>query len=177
MDICKSYFNYVVETRCGIPVVYVDGTKTDWEKIKTAVNYLLPKFDLSDWMLKLNTILDKIINTFDGNIDVEFFKNIYKYRSMSGGDEVTGWINDLFPYIVEPVEYGSKRTWNIVKKNETILKLETCNFPSSISSVPFVWEYLGIPYNMNFFAGFCGFNETYEGAVRARKNFFIAYEK
>jgi len=173
MDITKSYFSYVVETRCGIPSVFVDGAKEDWLKIIEAINYLLPKFDMQEWAAELTIIVNKILDTYDGNIDTNFFNSIYKYESGSGGDSVTGWINDFFPYIVE------RRTENIIKKvlsrsMRSGACLQTANFPSSISSVPFVWEYYGEKHNMNFFAGFCGMEET-ETGIRPKKNFFIGH--
>jgi hypothetical protein len=173
MDITKSYFSYVVETRCGIPTIFVDGTKEDWVKISDSINYLLPLFDMQDWATELNIIIGKIIDTYNGIIDKDFFNSIYKYSSGSGGDSVTGWINDFFPYIVE------RRTENIIKKvlSSSMRNgpcLQTSNFPSSISSVPFIWEYYGEKYDMNFFAGFCGLEET-ENGIRPKKNFFIGH--
>ena len=178
MDITKSYFSYVVMTKCGIPIVYIDGDKQDWQKMLESINTLLPQFELSDWAKELSTIIINIINTYEGDVNKDFFQNIYKYQDMSGGDIITGWINDFFPYIVKPSWKGEDK---IVKKITMTVgyragSLKSANFPSSISSVPFIWDYHGVKHDMNFFAGICGFNETEEGAIRPRKNFFIAYK-
>ena len=178
MDITKSYFTFVVFTRCGIPTVYVDGTKEDWLTILGSINELLPKFGMEEWATQLSDIICRIVTVYDGNIDIPFFENIYKYESHSGGDAVTGWINDFFPYIVS--DRGEEIIKKVVTTEGNYFKpagsLSTANFPSSICSVPFVWDYFGTKYNMNFYAGFCGFDESQMDAIRPRKNFFIAYK-
>ena len=41
MDICKSYFEFVVRTRCGFPRITLTGTKGDWIKIYQKTEKLL----------------------------------------------------------------------------------------------------------------------------------------
>lgn len=173
MDITKSYFSYVVMTKCGIPVVYIDGVKEDWLTILGSINTLLPMFELDEWAKKLSNIICEIISVYDGNDNKEFFNNIYKFKSMSGGDIVGGWITDFFPYIVETKGRGKNATQEFVKAGNNF---RTEHFPSSICSAPFLWDYYGQKINMNFFAGFCGFDESQYEAIRPRKNFFIAYK-
>ena len=170
MDMCKNYFDYRVRTRCGIPNIYIDGTKADWEKIVDNINYLLPKFELSFWLPKLTNILNKIISTFDGDVDTRFYSSFYKYQSMSGGDTVDGWITDLFIYI-------SDESAGIIPKKDTLYSaMGTDNFISSVSVVPFIWEYYGTNYNMNFYSGILGF-DIVDGVIRTKKNFFITYRQ
>ncbi len=166
MDITKNHFNFTVRTMCGIPTVYIDGTKEDWILIFNSINELLPKFDLGDWSKIISDHIYQIINSFDGKINTEFFNSIYKYKSMSGSDMVTGWINDFFPYVVENEKI-------IIKRNKV---LTTSNFPSSINSVPFVWDYFGEKINMNFYSGFSGFNYSQYDAIRPSKNLFVTYK-
>jgi hypothetical protein len=175
MDITKSYFSFVVMTKCGIPVINIDGIKEDWLQILGNIQALLPLFEMQEWADKLSNIICKIVSVYDGIEDKKFFDSIYKYQSMSGGDRVSGWITEFFPYIVKNEGSGKNGKSELVKHEGPYFK--TACFPSSISSVPFVWEYLGQKFNMNFFAGFCGFDETDSEAIRPRKNFFIAYEK
>ena len=179
MDITKSYFSYVVMTKCGIPVVYIDGVKEDWLSILGSINTLLPMFELDTWAKKLSNIISEIISVYDGNDNKSFFDNIYKYQSMSGGDRVSGWITEFFPYIVETKGWGKNMETSLVKQETRSRSdfFKTSYFPSSICSVPFVWDYLGQKFDMNFFAGFCGFDESQNEAIRPRKNFFIAYKK
>ncbi len=176
MDICQSYFTYTVYTKCGIPEIYIDGTKEDWLKLSENMNDILPIFGLGDWewQCQLNIILNKILNTFNGVVDVDFFKNIYKFQSMSGGDRVSGWICDLFPY----KSYTNWKTDKPVleRRDMNITELSTSYFPSSISNVPFIWDYYNEKYDMNFYSGFCGYSATKEGAIKAQKNYFIAYK-
>ena len=100
MDICKSYFTYSVRTMCNIPVINIDGTREDWVKIIDTINTILPQFELGEWLGDLNVIINKIIDSFEGNIDTEFFDSIYKFKSGSGSSLVTGWVCDLFPYML-----------------------------------------------------------------------------
>jgi hypothetical protein len=181
MDIAKSYFSYVVMTRCGIPTIYIDGKKEDWLSILGSINTLLPMFEMEAWAIELSQNIAKIIATYDGIVDKKFFESIYKYSSHSGGDAVTGWINDFFPYMVT-TEGKTQKLVEKVLSNSPFARsggpfLSTKNYPSSVCSVPFVWDYHGEKFNMNFFAGFCGFDESQNEAIRPRKNFFIAYEK
>lgn len=172
MDITKSYFSYVVMTKCGIPVVYIDGKKEDWLLMLGNIQTLLPMFDLQQWADKLSNIICKIINVYDGTEDIDFFKSIYKYRNMSGG-RVSGWITEFFPYVIKNEGWGKNATQTFVKAGEYF---SSSMFPSSICSAPFLWEYFAQKFDMNFFAGFCGFDESQNEAIRPRKNFFVAYK-
>ena len=58
------------------------------------------------------------------------------------------------------------------KTNRNVLTTE--QYTSSICSVPFLWDYYGTIYNMNFYAGFCGIKND-NNAIRPVKNFFIGH--
>lgn len=176
MDITKNYFNYTVNTLCGIPIIYIDGTKDDWNKILASAEYVLNKFELQEWFADIKPVIQKIINVFDSSFDETFFQSIYKYKQGSGGDEITGWITKFFPYIAERVGYGRNSTFSIKKKASNIAALQSYEFPSSLTSTEFIWLYYGEKFDMNFFAGFCGYDESQWNAIRPRKNFFISYK-
>ena len=65
MDICKSYFKYILRTRCGFPKITLTGTKQDWIKIYNKSEKLLkekvdPKFG-ETWSKALLPILQRLI--------------------------------------------------------------------------------------------------------------------
>ena len=172
MDICKSYFSYSVRTMCNIPVINIFGSKEDWLKIMDTANNILPKFELDEWLKDLNIIIGNIIATYDGNIDEKFFDSIYKFESGSGGSLVSGWVCDLFPYMM----VDKKLVPKVLKKSwRGDIGLDTSHFPPSVCSVPFTWLYYGEKYEMNFYAGFVGIKEE-DGSIRACKNYFIGYK-
>ena len=79
MDAMQKYFEYYMETQCGIPEIRLNGEKNDWERVKNRSNKLiniLPEF--KEWLVGLNEILDHFINAFDDKIDKEFWNSIYK---------------------------------------------------------------------------------------------------
>jgi hypothetical protein len=79
MDAMQKYFEFHFSTFCGIPEVRLQGTKQDWESIKTKANQLsqiIPEFTI--WMESLNEILDHFINVFDDKVDKKFWNEIYK---------------------------------------------------------------------------------------------------
>jgi hypothetical protein len=106
MDSFKKYFEYgrmIME--CGIPNVHLEGTRDDWVLLKTKIQSM-SKFAMSEsssdtlniYINKLSVIVDKCIDTYDGNIDVNFWNNIMTTeikRIGSGGQTQTnmeGWI-------------------------------------------------------------------------------------
>ena len=49
MDICKSYFQFVVRTRCGFKYITLTGTKNDWIKIYKKTKTLLKEKVEPNW--------------------------------------------------------------------------------------------------------------------------------
>lgn len=167
MDICQSYFDFKVRTMCGIPDIDIVGTKEDWIKIIENVAYLAPIFELTSWAKKIIPILTKIVETYDNVVDIPFFKSMYKHNSGSGSSEVTGWINEFFVY-----QYTNNK---IVERTSN--SVSTGDFISSVSSVPFIWEYYGKSFAMNFYSGMLGFEvDEAKSLIRIKKNFAITYK-
>merc|ERR1719474_1979630 len=106
MDICKNYFNYMVCSMCGFPQITLDGTRSDWIRLKQKTSYLLKnKVDEqfgAQWSESLLPLLDRFIGAFDGEIDCLFWNSMIKRgaRYGSGGFSwFSGWINILFPFM------------------------------------------------------------------------------
>src|SRR5690606_21349168 len=159
MDAMSKYFDYGLRTRCSIPSVTLEGTVEDWEKIKDKVS-AMSEFGLSWWTDHLLPITDELIKTAKGNPDLEFWKSWYKEGGGSGGPYITGHVNKFFPYL-ESYSKGINRNDFNSNHGPTLDK-----YLKGFSKVPFVWNYLGTKFPMEFIGGVVGIEATPEGAVR-----------
>jgi Domain of unknown function (DUF4419) len=157
MSAMQQYFEYVVLTRCGIPQITLHGTPADWRSIQQRAA-VLAEYGLESWAGDLAPILEQLCESAAGRPDRAMWESFYKFRSGSGGDRATGWINVLFPYLhsatsgeLEPNPYV--RSWRAGHGPPPN------TFPSGLSSASFIWEYLGRKLPMEFVAGFVGVSQ------------------
>merc|ERR1719474_2151866 len=172
MDICKNYFEYMFCTDCGFPQITLDGTKSDWVRLKQKTNYLLKnKVDRqsgAEWGESLLPLLDRFIGAFDGEIDCLFWNSMIKRGSTGSGgyDFFSGWINILFPfmgnseknmycvpYSIEHayVQQGLERerhVWHGSDGQET--GGDVHKYPSGLAKAPVTWRYYGEYIPMRF---------------------------
>lgn len=134
LDTYSHYFEYtILLCVCGIPSVTLTGSVEDWRRIRERVE-VLGTFGLEWWVARLRPILDEFVRAAEGRPDREFWRGIYKYRSLKGpyaSDQVTGWLVDLFPYIGDSP--GRKR--NPVFGEHGIREVAAGAFPSGLCSV------------------------------------------
>jgi hypothetical protein len=80
MESMQKYFEYGIQTCCGIPEIRITGNKQDWENIQKKANSILKLMpDLKPWINgSLKEILDHFIGVFDDKIDKSFWNEIYK---------------------------------------------------------------------------------------------------
>lgn len=113
---------------------------------------------LSGYFTDLLPVLQTIAETSAGSPpDEDFWRSIYKYGGGSGGPFVTGWMTAFFafiqtntgPTIKDKFDWaGATRSgWGGYRTNK---------FPSHVTKVPFVWDYLGTNYEMALVAGVTG---------------------
>ena len=170
MDTVKSYFNYRVRTRCGIPQVVLEGTVADWERLRDKTESLGRTYAVTWWTDRLLPILDRVARNAAGKADAALWESIYKEVDASGGPYLSGWITDFFPYVVrdEPNDRNRAFRQEPIPENPRILaasfgsRVTTEQLPSSLSKVPFVWKYLDEEFRMEFLAGFVGFTQEAE---------------
>ena len=97
----KEYFEYRMRTRCGVPGVRMVGTQDDWKllpqkfyKLKEFLEPIQNVLGLHDWFNSVFVVLDKLLDTYQGNPDKDWWsKMIYrntKYGS-GGTDDYGGW--------------------------------------------------------------------------------------
>jgi hypothetical protein len=161
MDSMQSYFEYGMMTMCGIPDIELTGKVEDWEKLRAKIEGWMFKgeADLSWWTMPLTRVLDGFVSAAKGKVDREWWESFYKKNSGRGSgavSKVSGWINTLFPYVRQ--EWG--RDDDLIQNPKMGLSnleygdgLSERQYPSSLSKVPFEWNYYGQIYNMELLAG------------------------
>ena len=105
MSSLQKYFNFEESTRCGIPGVEMEGTKEDWQKLMDKTENLQKMLDpimdeigLRKWFKKTKIMLGKLLETFEGNPDVEWWSHILSWNETYGSGERewwSGWIIDF----------------------------------------------------------------------------------
>ncbi len=149
MDGMSSYFIYAVGVTCGITDITLEGTTQDWEKL-LAKTKALGKYDLKWWTDELEPILEEFVAASKGDVNEEFWNNLYQQKMVGCGSEaVSGWITKFFPYRSS----GSPRT-------NFDYPMEHSEFSSGMAKADFYWfTWQGGPYQMEFVAGFAGMTE------------------
>jgi hypothetical protein len=158
MDSMKAYFEYIVRTRCGIPEVRLEGTHEDWVQLAKKTEKLGNAFELQWWTERMLPILETIADHSKGQGDPAFWRNIYKWEDHSGGPHIHGWVITFIPYI--STDQGMCKASLVFGLKEFPPPWITTQFlPSGLSKVPFIWDYLGNEYEMEFVAGFTSFTQ------------------
>merc|ERR1711963_1175424 len=108
MSSMQEFFEYCMRTLCGIPFVEMEGTEEDWLKLKSKLldlrNMLTPihsSIGLTPaWWIKIEVICDKLIDTYRGNGDKEWWSKIFSHKQHGFGSGAyttyDGWfLSDL----------------------------------------------------------------------------------
>jgi hypothetical protein len=177
----QHYISFECMSMCGIPKVTLEGSPSDWLSLEARFHELkLSEFDeeLKPWNDRVSAIFKQLaairVRMEDGNTnseDVAFFKNIYKYKTQSGGSSVTGWFAHMFPHVS-----------NSHLDSDTP-SVKTEYFPSGHIVVPWEWHYLvGGPkhgvYNMLTCVGFDAPLVDYNTKTsRTRMAFSVSHEE
>ena len=106
MAMFSKYFEYgsLFHEKCGFPFIELEGSLEDWELILNKIK-TFKKFRLKNWINNVEEILQKIIDSKKGNIDISFWKNLIMYRDCCrecGHPDpyisFSGWITNFFPF-------------------------------------------------------------------------------
>ncbi|CAG8731111.1 14192_t:CDS:2, partial [Dentiscutata heterogama] len=101
LDMVKVYFKYRIAACCGIPKVTFEGTHEDWTKLQEKVIKLRNlNLELDFWLDRLDPAILKLVDTYRGEIDEDFWSKIITKKSYGSGGNFTinGWIAAFFPY-------------------------------------------------------------------------------
>lgn len=154
MDSMQNYFTYEVYTFCGIPEIQLHGERYDWTLLIKKFNNLVSLIeDLKQWQVNLNEILNEFVRVYDGQIDEQFWRNIYKINGSSGKPWVTGWAINFFPYLSKQArnKYTLDEYWKSAHPS-----LTADDFNPKMSMASFEWYNRQTKTNMTFFGGLFG---------------------
>jgi hypothetical protein len=172
MSAAKDYFNYCCSTLCGIPNITLQGTVEDWKKLEIKLNnFKLSELDyeLLEWDANLKWIISKIVATrCEEALDIDFWKSIYKFNSMSGGDRMTGWTCLLFPILC--------KDWQGKTRNFFGAGISYSSIPTGLSICPFIWNYMGVELPMKIIAGFDE-PKISDTSIESRYGYAIMHDK
>ena len=158
----KKYFNYrAFLCGCGIPSITLTGSVEDWEKIILSMDKLS---SLDPHLKEMKPIMEKIVETKKGKIDISFWKSMIKkevikkpiyggsgmYMGEKDVDYITGWILKFFQFNKEEKEFHSEK-----------LEIDDIkDLASQVLTIPFILEdYYHNKYNMEYLAGFLGMKQ------------------
>jgi hypothetical protein len=178
LDAMQSFFSYEFHTACGIPQIVLEGTPEDWSTLAERTRGI-GKFGLEWWAEALAPILDEFVAASRGRVNARFWQSIYKLDGGSGGPYTTGWITAFFPYLKDwqSGRASHKNPW-LAGGGKELQELlypprkrdphrfghgpTTEAFPSGLARAPFLWNYLGRSFEMEFLGGFVGVRQEAE---------------
>jgi hypothetical protein len=159
LDALQQYFDYRVSFICGIPTITVKGSVHDWITIRERVD-VMAGFHLEWWTDRLKPICDGFIDTANGHPSQTFWRHIFSPKEVYGGDAITGWLADLFPYIKDSITHAATDRNPIlaIPREQLTTKdgLSSRDIPVSLSRAPFTLKSALESTAMELIAGFMG---------------------
>jgi hypothetical protein len=169
MESFQRYFEYRLFCVCGIPSITLAGTTEDWKRIADRVKDL-ERYELQWWTDRLQPICRALVETADGNPPLEFWQHIYKPEELYGGDLITGWLADLFPYIRDASHTGNSSptvrnpVLSVPRHQLRVANgIEPGLLPHGISRVPIHLETGLMQIDFELLAGFIGIRVSQHG--------------
>ncbi|MBP6745589.1 DUF4419 domain-containing protein [bacterium] len=191
LDAYEAYFEYVVYCVCGIPSITLEGTVSDWRSLREKIE-ILAHFEMDWWLSSLRPIIDQFVRAAEGDIDSEYWQNIYKLKKAYGWDRINGWIARLIPYI----RHGQSGSFSVVnpllagpfviERDEgpepapsfitAVSGLISNDLPSGLSIVPFSFEGGLQSKEMQLIGGFVGIEQVGETqAIRPKLGWAVRH--
>jgi len=176
MAAMKSYLEYTMRTRCGIPWIELQGTEEDWrslyQRAEEMCSLMLPEVG-KQWLSVLAPVLREFINAFSGNVNSGFWQSICKKVKHGVGSgsysTISGWVTLLY---LQLAEYH--KPWEKMNSEDGP---EPGKFHPVISSAPVIWEYYGENYRLHFHAGFFGVLQESESlAIQSRIGWIVTHD-
>ncbi len=188
LDTFSPYFTYYVRCICGIPSITLEGQPADWKRLREKLE-CLSTFGLDLWLTDMRIILDQFERACRGDVDKEFWQNIYKQKKAYGAEIVNGWITRFVPYLknyttgdysITNFTLGTPMTIPEIEEKEGFAwrqpgELSTDMLPSGISSAQVEFVCLDSSKHMRFLGGFMGIEQLEEGALRPRLGWAVKF--
>ena len=186
MGAFKKYFDYRMDLcGCGIPYIILEGTSDDYKKIINKANQL-KKYNFKWYIDRIIPHINKMIEAKEGNIDIDYFKNIIQKdqvtESVGPGsgivygeiqvDMISGWILNFFGFYKE-----NHDDFPIFNGND--LKVSDFNkLANQMIEVPVLIrdDIEGKYYNMKYLVGFVGCEQNEQKEVFPTQGWFF-YEE
>lgn len=171
MDGMQSYFGYEL-SECGVPYITVEGTAADWKEIVRRVEWL-NRLGLEWWTRRLLPVLQRFVRACEGDIDEEFWLNIYQ-QTIPGSkgayhgplETFSGWIGVFFPFTRE-----GRRNPLVVNPCESVA---TADFRPSLCRAPVTWLTRNGRKQLEFMAGLVAIDQhPFTLALRPRIGWII----
>ncbi len=136
MGAMRRYVAYEMMCICGIPRITLCGTPSDWQAIEERTR-VIAEYHLDWWTSALQPTLAEFTASVRGEPSKSFWQSIYKPKEAYGGDVITGWITDFFPYLVGDRNLPpSKRNPNLGIAPRKRKGLAPGRFPRGLTTVP-----------------------------------------
>lgn len=108
MDVFSPYVQYIMHCICGIPSITLRGTEADWMSLRGKLA-LLRGYDADEWVDEIDEIVGRFVDASRGEVDREWWKQIYKLNKRYGGEDLEGWLGAFFPYLRDDRWYFTRR--------------------------------------------------------------------
>lgn len=164
MSSAQKFYDYVVETRCGIPRVILAGNPEDYAQLLKNVTLLSTKFNshMGSYFKEIIPILKKLhAEMLTTEINQYFWQDIYKYRNQSGGPIFDGWLSKFVRF----TKHYSPNVEAPLERTDMRRPIDSSSATSSIASAPFIWDYYGTEYRMLFVGGILHVGEFQGGLM------------
>lgn len=165
MDAFQQYFEYELVCICGIPSVTLKGTVADWLEIRKRID-LMAEYHLEWWTDRLKPICDAFVESAKGAPSRTFWRHIYKPKEVYGGEVMTGWLGDLFPYVKDyRTNAPTVRSPFLTTPHEELTVedgLSPGSVPNGLSQAPFIVRFAWTDEKLDcdLIAGFIGVVEN-----------------
>jgi hypothetical protein len=161
-----SWYDYACLTLCGIPRITLKGSVDDWMAMSRRLSDL-HGLGLGGWLRSVIAVVDRLAATARGDVDVAFWRSFFKLDDQSGGPNVSGWINALFPYTVTLAGQGYDQVnlpqanawaqlWDVDMPAHRHHAPACHEFGTGVATVPVTWRLPGDKVDLLACGGFIG---------------------
>lgn len=150
----KKYFNMKFLLKCGIPQVTLLGTVTDWELLRSKIDFLR-KYGLvcQKWADMLVKVADNFVKSAKNDPDIEWWQRVCSNHGNGSGPRwLSGWITVFCVFNEKGNWQGDKFTVDSSIKSEYPV-INTNNIPAGYVTVPVEIDDNGTTYQSLMFAG------------------------
>jgi hypothetical protein len=176
MAAMKSYFQYTMRTKCGIPWIELQGTEEDWrslyQRAEEMCTLMIPEVGKWRWSV-LGPVLEEFIKAYSGKVNHGFWQSMCKRVKHGVGSgsysTISGWVTLLY---LQLAEYH--KPWEKMNSEDGPGPEK---FNPVVSSAPVIWEFYGEKYKLHFHAGFFGVLQDSESlAIQSRIGWIVTHD-